>query len=83
MDHAPWCVRDEEGVDCGDKSHGEKVRSVLIQNEVTTLDILAISHFHQDHYGGISEVLSSLSKVDLAISNVDPLSRESMKNLGG
>ena len=69
-------------IDCGDKSHGQKVKDVLIQNKVINLDILAISHFHQDHYGGLSEALSGVSRVNLAISNVDPLSRESATYFG-
>lgn len=56
-------------IDAGDKAHGEKVLDVLQSNDISRLDILALSHLHNDHYGGLITVLPSISKIDLTISN--------------
>lgn len=56
-------------IDGGDKSAGDRVYDVLEKKKVNHLDILAISHLHSDHIGGLSKALSYASKIDLAISN--------------
>ena len=58
-------------IDGGDKSAGDRVYEVLEKKRVNHLDILAISHLHSDHIGGLSKALSYASKIDLAISNSD------------
>lgn len=58
-------------IDGGDKSAGDRVYEVLEKKKVNHLDILAISHLHSDHIGGLSKALSYASKIDLAISNSD------------
>lgn len=58
-------------IDGGDKKHGENVYNVLEEEKVRHLDILAISHFHIDHYAGLITALANVSKIDLAISNTD------------
>ena len=58
-------------IDGGDKKHGENVYNVLEEEQVRHLDILAVSHFHTDHYAGLITALANISKIDLAISNTD------------
>ncbi len=56
-------------VDGGDESAGDKVYDVLKERGVQRLDILAVSHQHKDHIGGLIKALSYASKIDLTISN--------------
>ena len=56
-------------IDGGDTSAGEKVYRVLEEKGVQHLDILAISHIHQDHIGGLPRALTYASKIDMVISN--------------
>ena len=56
-------------IDGGDTYAGETVRSVLQEKGVQHLDILAISHLHQDHIGGLPKVLGYTQKIDRIISN--------------
>ena len=58
-------------IDGGDKKHGENVYNALEDEQVRHLDILAVSHFHTDHYAGLISALANVSKIDLAISNTD------------
>ena len=56
-------------IDGGDVSAGDKVYSVLEERGIQKLDILAISHLHKDHFGGLTKVLTYVSKVGRTISN--------------
>lgn len=56
-------------IDGGDTMAGDKVYNVLEEHQVQHLDILAISHLHQDHIGGLPKALTYASKIDLVISN--------------
>ena len=63
-------------IDGGDKKHGENVYKALEENAlgdkpVRHLDILAVSHFHEDHYAGLIKALENVSEIDHAISNTD------------
>ena len=58
-------------IDGGDKKHGENVYNALEEEQVRHLDILTISHFHTDHYAGLTTALANVTKIDLAISNTD------------
>ena len=58
-------------IDGGDKKHGENVYNALEERQIRHLDILAVSHFHRDHYAGLTTALANVSKIDLAISNTD------------
>ena len=68
-------------IDGGDISAGGKVYQVLEDKKVRHLDILAISHLHQDHIGGLTEALSNVSSIDLTISNSDNSSLSCFSNL--
>ena len=58
-------------IDGGDKIAGEKVYNVLEEQQVQHLDILAVSHLHADHYGGLIKALTYASTVDLTICNAE------------
>lgn len=56
-------------IDGGDKAAGSKVYQVLSENHVQRLDILAISHLHRDHFGGLIDALAYASQIQLTIAN--------------
>jgi len=56
-------------IDGGDVSAGDKVYSVLEEKGVKELEILAISHLHKDHFGGLTKALTYVSKIGRTISN--------------
>jgi len=56
-------------IDGGDVAAGDKVYNVLEQNGIQRLDILAVSHLHADHIGGLAKALTYASSVGLTISN--------------
>ena len=58
-------------IDAGDKLHGSNVYSVLQEKQIQHLDILAISHLHDDHMGGLIKALTYASQIDLTLSNSD------------
>lgn len=71
-------------IDAGEESAGERVCEVLEDKGVTQIDILVASHLHEDHIGGMIEVLEHIDlqksgKVHLALCNAD---RNSTKIFG-
>ena len=56
-------------IDGGDTTAGDKVYSVLEEKGIQKLDILAVSHLHTDHYGGLIKALSYASNIGVTISN--------------
>jgi competence protein ComEC len=58
-------------IDGGDKVAGDRVYFILVENNIQHLDILAISHFHDDHIGGLTKALSYASKIDKTIANAN------------
>ena len=56
-------------IDGGEKTAGEKVYNVLEEQRIQHLDILAVSHLHTDHYGGLIKALTYASAIDLTICN--------------
>ena len=56
-------------VDGGETTAGDKVYNVLEEKGIQKLDILAVSHLHTDHYGGLIKALTYASKIGVTISN--------------
>lgn len=68
-------------IDGGDKQAGDKVYQVLQENGIQKLDILAMSHLHSDHIGGLEKALTYASSINLVISNSDDSSSETFRNV--
>lgn len=56
-------------IDGGETTAGDKVYNVLEEKGIQKLDILAVSHLHTDHYGGLVKALTYASKIGVTISN--------------
>ena len=56
-------------IDGGDKQAGDKVYNVLEEKGIQRIDILAISHLHNDHIGGLPRALTYASSIGLTLSN--------------
>lgn len=56
-------------IDGGSRSADEKVAQVLAEMDVTSLDLLAFSHTHEDHIGGLVEGLATVSDIDMVWGN--------------
>lgn len=56
-------------IDGGDKAAGKKVYDVLEKQGIQHLDILSVSHLHEDHIGGLIEALKYVSSIKQTISN--------------
>lgn len=68
-------------IDGGDTSAGNKVYDVLVERGIQKLDILAISHLHADHIGGLIKALTYATKIDKTISNTDTGETETFRRL--
>lgn len=70
-------------IDAGEKSAEDKVYEVLVQKGIQHLDILAISHLHSDHIGGMAKALTYATKIDQTLSNeeTDRRDRDAFRNL--
>lgn len=55
-------------IDGGPKSAADKVYNVLVDEKVTCLDYLIISHMHEDHIGGLQKALTYVSEVGKTLS---------------
>lgn len=68
-------------IDGGDKSASDKVYNVLKEQNIQCLDILAISHLHADHIGGLAKALTYATKIGVTISNSDYSEKDTFKKL--
>lgn len=46
-------------VDSGKNGHGSRIRAVLQQAGVTQIDHFVATHYHEDHYGGIDDLIDA------------------------
>lgn len=68
-------------IDGGNTAAGNKVYNVLEENGIQKLDILAISHLHEDHIGGLIKALSYASSIGKTISNSEYSNKELFRKL--
>ena len=68
-------------IDGGDVSAGFEVYHALEGQGVRKLDVLVMSHLHQDHIGGLVQALTYTSSVGLTLSNADYVDRQIFRNL--
>lgn len=68
-------------IDGGEVTAADKVYSVLEQNGVQRLDILAISHLHTDHIGGLEKALTYAQSIGITISNSDSGTSETFRKV--
>lgn len=68
-------------LDGGNQKAGDTVYNVLEEKGIQRLDILAISHLHEDHIGGLAKALTYASKIGRTISNSDYSDTEFFKEL--
>lgn len=66
-------------IDGGETTAGDKVYSVLEEKGIQKLDILAVSHLHTDHYGGLIRALTYASKIGVTISNATYTDNETFR----
>jgi beta-lactamase superfamily II metal-dependent hydrolase len=46
-------------VDSGKNGHGNRISAVMQQAGVTQIDAFVASHYHEDHYGGIDDLVNA------------------------
>ena len=68
-------------IDGGNTNAGDKVYNMLEERKITRLDILAMSHLHEDHIGGLEKALTYASKIDLTISNTYQCDKEAFRKV--
>ncbi|MBX2964513.1 MAG: lamin tail domain-containing protein [Cyclobacteriaceae bacterium] len=45
-------------VDAGKNGHGERIKKILDQEGISCIDYFVNTHYHEDHYGGIDELVN-------------------------
>lgn len=63
-------------IDGGDVQAGDKVYQVLEEKGIQKLDILAMTHPHADHIGGLIKALTYASSIGITLSNTDTCNKE-------
>jgi competence protein ComEC len=46
-------------IDSGKNGHGQRIRNVMKQAGVTQIDAFVNSHYHEDHFGGIDDLVDA------------------------
>ena len=50
-------------VDSGKNTHGPRIQAVMQTAGVTQIDHFVATHYHEDHYGGIDDLVNSMVTV--------------------
>src|SRR5688572_15256874 len=46
-------------IDSGKNGHGQRIRNAMTQAGVTQIDAFVNSHYHEDHFGGIDDLVDA------------------------
>jgi len=46
-------------IDSGKNGHGSRIKAIMNELGVDTINIFVCTHYHEDHYGGIDDLVSS------------------------
>ncbi|OFV95845.1 MAG: hypothetical protein A3H28_08915 [Acidobacteria bacterium RIFCSPLOWO2_02_FULL_61_28] len=46
-------------IDSGKNNHGSRIRAAMQQAGVTQIDVFVVSHYHEDHFGGIDDLVDA------------------------
>lgn len=60
----------------GGKERGDFLSEFLLKNGISYIDLICISHFHNDHTGGVLNVLKNIKTSSVAIGTKDYVSDE-------
>lgn len=44
-------------VDCGKNGHGSRIKAIMQEAGVDTINFFVCTHYHEDHYGGIDDLI--------------------------
>lgn len=58
-------------VDAGKNGHGRRIRNVMQQASVSQIDFFVNTHYHEDHYGGIDDLVIAGVRVGVAYDRGD------------
>lgn len=52
-------------VDSGKNGHGSRIRAVMQQAGVIRIDHFVATHYHEDHYGGVDELVTNEPAIEI------------------
>jgi competence protein ComEC len=58
-------------VDAGKNGHGPRIERILRQENITRIDHFVNTHYHEDHYGGIDDLVNDTVTIGLAYDRGD------------
>lgn len=56
-------------VDSGKNNHGSRIKAVMGQAGVSQIDFFVATHYHEDHYGGIDDLVNDPSIMKMSLNN--------------
>ncbi len=63
-------------IDTGDKNYGDKIAEYLKKNGIVKLDALILTHYDEDHIGGVPTLLDDVLPDRIYVSNLPKDSKE-------
>lgn len=68
-------------IDCGEKDDGGKIVKYLVDNNISKIDCIIITHFDKDHVGGFPEAVESIKPENVFVPNYEGSNNEYKKYL--